>query len=130
MVSNHSRFKLDLSSLYSIFPFTNKHLLLPQLVCFSCLIPSALSFNLLAAKAVASQAAQDVVDIGTKTVEAKKEAFAKAASDIAAIAAKGISLKGMVSLVHNESGNLLFDHFDCGFGRSSNIQISTKFGSV
>lgn len=56
-----------------------------------------MSFNLLAVKAVASQAGQDIVNIGADTVVAKKEAVAKAASNIASIVAQSIALKGMVS---------------------------------
>ncbi|XP_021182192.2 uncharacterized protein LOC110370627 [Helicoverpa armigera] len=65
-----------------------------SIACFACLIPSAVSINLLAAKAVASQAAGDIAAIGAKTLEAKKNAIVKAANEIAAIAAQGATQKG------------------------------------
>ncbi|CAD0203274.1 unnamed protein product [Chrysodeixis includens] len=65
-----------------------------DVACFSCLIPSAVSFNLLAAKAVAGQAAQDLAAIKADTIGASKAAVLKAVSDITDIATSGLVQKG------------------------------------
>ncbi|XP_026737763.1 uncharacterized protein LOC113500996 [Trichoplusia ni] len=53
-----------------------------------------MSFNLLAAKAVASQAAQDLAAIKADTIGASKEAVLKAVSEITDIATSGLVQKG------------------------------------
>ncbi|CAH0590416.1 unnamed protein product [Chrysodeixis includens] len=69
-------------------------LLILSVACFSCLIPSAVSFNLLAAHAVAHQAAQDLAAIKANTISAKNGAVLKAFADIADITTNGLALKG------------------------------------
>ncbi|XP_022817256.1 uncharacterized protein LOC111350064 [Spodoptera litura] len=64
--------------------------------CCSSLVPSALAFHLLAAKAAAKDAAHEILAIGKETLAAKKAVLAKAAADMISVIAQGIGAKSSI----------------------------------